>query len=178
MSSMPRASKVRLEVYGTWQGRIQEFWKGGPGKAAKPRTERRRRERPRGASPENFEKLNAISCNLAYIFEIRMASDIIQNGAFAEQKISSGHDFDSHTHAYTPHTSKNSSDFGHYKIQIQFQTYFFRHCIQYKKLTLPKIGGPAPPGSAPAWDRVVCPNWRCARAENRPSPQMTCGRSA
>jgi len=37
-----------------------------------------------GASPEKFEKLDAISCNLAYIFGIRMASDIIQNGAFAE----------------------------------------------------------------------------------------------
>jgi len=39
-----------------------------------------------GPPPENFEKLDAISCNLAYIFGIRMASDIIQNGAFAEQK--------------------------------------------------------------------------------------------
>jgi len=36
--------------------------------------------------PENFEKLYAISCNLAYIFGIRMASDIIHNWAFAEQK--------------------------------------------------------------------------------------------
>jgi len=39
-----------------------------------------------GTSPENFEKLDAISCNLAYIFGIRMGSDIIQNWAFAEQK--------------------------------------------------------------------------------------------
>jgi len=53
-----------------------------------------------------------------------MASDIIQNWAFAEQKNSSGHDLDLHTHAYTPHISNNSSDFGHYKIQIQFQKYF------------------------------------------------------
>jgi len=61
----------------------------GGGKGAKPRTERRRRERRRGVwgpPPENFEKLDAISCNLAYIFGIRMASDIIQNWAFAEQK--------------------------------------------------------------------------------------------
>jgi len=35
---------------------------------------------------ENFEKLDAIYCNLAYIFGIRMASDIIQNWAFAEKK--------------------------------------------------------------------------------------------
>jgi len=40
-----------------------------------------------GPPPENFEELDAISCNLAYIFGIRMASDIIQNWAFAEQKI-------------------------------------------------------------------------------------------
>jgi len=39
-----------------------------------------------GSPPENFEKLDAISCNLAYIFGIRMALDIIQNWAFAEQK--------------------------------------------------------------------------------------------
>jgi len=54
------------------------------GKGAKPRTERRRGVW--GPPPENFEKLDAISCNLAYIFGIRMASDIIQNWAFAEQK--------------------------------------------------------------------------------------------
>jgi len=48
------------------------------------------------ASPENFEKLDAIFCNLAYIFGIRMASDIIQNWAFAEHKNSSGHDFETH----------------------------------------------------------------------------------
>jgi len=71
-------------IFSTLQGRIQEFWKGGPGKGAKFRTERRRSERRRGASPENFETLDAIFCNLAYIFGIRMASDIIQNGAFAE----------------------------------------------------------------------------------------------
>jgi len=60
----------------------------GGGKGAKPRTERRRRERRRGVwgpPPENFEKSDAISYNLAYIFGIRMASDIIQNWAFAEQ---------------------------------------------------------------------------------------------
>jgi len=32
----------------------------GHGKEAKPQTERRRRERWRGASPEKFEKLDAI----------------------------------------------------------------------------------------------------------------------
>jgi len=33
-----------------------------------------------------LKKLDEISCNVAYIFGIRMASDIIQNWAFAEQK--------------------------------------------------------------------------------------------
>jgi len=56
----------------------------GPDKGAKPQTERRRGVW--GPTPENFEKLDAIFCNLAYIFGIIMASDIIQNWAFAEQK--------------------------------------------------------------------------------------------
>jgi len=68
------------------QGRIPEFWKGRPGKGAKPQTERQSRERRQGVSPANFEKLDAIFCNLAYIFGMRMASDIIQNWVFAEQK--------------------------------------------------------------------------------------------
>jgi len=61
----------------------------GGGKGAKPRTERRRRERRRanwGPPPVNLKKLDAISCNMAYILGIRMASDIIQNWASAEQQ--------------------------------------------------------------------------------------------
>jgi len=57
---------------------------GGGRKGAKPRTGRRG-----GAGappPENVEKLDAISCNLVYIFGIRMASDGIENVAFAKQK--------------------------------------------------------------------------------------------
>jgi len=144
------------------------------GKGAKPRTERQRRKRRRGvwgASPENFEKLDAISCNLAYIFAIRMASGIIQNWAFAEQKTAAAtfrnspisdkkttdlscRPMGSHRHTHTrihPHTSSNSSDFGHYKIKIQFQKYFFRHCIGYNvknKIDFTKNRGPRPPGSA------------------------------
>jgi len=76
------------------RGGSRNFGKGGAGKGAEPQTERRKRKRRRRASTESFEKLDAISCNLVYIFGIRMASDIIENGAFAEQKNSSGHDFD------------------------------------------------------------------------------------
>jgi len=63
--------------------RIQELWKGGGhvrGRSPEPSVG------SGGPPPVNFDKLDAISCNLAYIFGIRMASDIIQNGAFAEQK--------------------------------------------------------------------------------------------
>jgi len=64
---------------------------------------------------------------LAYIFGIRMASDIIQNWAFAEQKtVAATISIHTHTRIH-PHTSKNNSpDFGYYKIQIQFQNYFFQ----------------------------------------------------
>jgi len=87
-----------------------------------------------GPPPENFEKLDAISCNLAYIFGIRMASDIIQNWAFAEQKtVAATTSIHTHTRIH-PHTSKNSSDFGHCKIQIQFQKYFLDLVYNVKKL--------------------------------------------
>jgi len=84
--------------------------------------------------PENFEKLDAISCNLVYIFGIRMASDIIQNWAFAEQKtVAATISIHTRTRIH-PHTSKNSSDFGHYKIQIQFPKYFLDIVYNVKKL--------------------------------------------
>jgi len=69
--------------------RIQEFWKGGPirGRNPEPSAEGASAggglgppQTPASAGgglgppPENFEKLDAISCNLAYIFGIRMAS--------------------------------------------------------------------------------------------------------
>jgi len=97
------------------QGRIQEFWKGGAVRGRSPESSAGGGSGGPPHSPENFEKLDATSCNLAYILRIRMASDIIQNWAFAEQKTVAA-TISIHTHAYTPHTSKNSSDFGHYKI--------------------------------------------------------------
>jgi len=69
------------------RGGSRNFGKGGPVKGRSPEPS------AKGASasvwgppPENFEKLDAISCSLVYIFGIIMASDIIQNWAFAEQK--------------------------------------------------------------------------------------------
>jgi len=62
---------------------------GGAGKGAKPRTERQGASAGGGSEglpQKKIEKLDEISCNLAYIFGIRMASDIIQNWAFAEQR--------------------------------------------------------------------------------------------
>jgi len=79
-------------------GQIQEIWKREArygDKATNQAPKARALVGGLGASPENFEKLDAISCNLAYIFGLRMASDIIQNWAFAEQN-SSGHDFETH----------------------------------------------------------------------------------
>jgi len=141
-----------------FRGGSRNFYKGG-GKGAKPRTERRRRERRRGiwgVSPRKFWKIrfDFLQSGIGPIFlgsEWPRISFII--GPLLNKKNSSGHDFDSHTHTHTPHTSKNSSDFGHYKIQIQFQKYFFRRCIQCKKikLTLPKIGVARAP--RPSWIR-------------------------
>jgi len=90
------------------RGGSRNFGKGGAGKGAKSRTERRKRERRRGVwgpLPENFEKLDAISCNLAYILGIRMASDIIQNWAFAEQKTVAA-TTSIHRHMHPPHFQK------------------------------------------------------------------------
>jgi len=78
-----------VDVCALYTGADPGILKRGAGKRAKPRTERRRRERRRGPGgrPQKIlKKLDAISCNLAYIFGIRMASDIIQNWVFAEQK--------------------------------------------------------------------------------------------
>jgi len=59
-----------------------------------------------GPPPENFQKLDAIFRNLAYIFGIRMVSDIIQNWAFAEQKIVAA-TISIHKHTHTsPHFQK------------------------------------------------------------------------
>jgi len=66
-------------LYTLFMGGSRNFGKEGPvrGRSPEPSTEGRRGVW--GPLPENFEKLDAISCNLAY-----MASDIIQNWAFAE----------------------------------------------------------------------------------------------
>jgi len=62
-----------------FRGGSRKFGKGGPvrGQSPKPSAEDESAGgRSGGPPPENFEKLDAISCNLAYIFGIRMASDI------------------------------------------------------------------------------------------------------
>jgi len=57
-----------------------------------------------------------------------------------------------HTHTRIHlHTSKNSSDFGHYKIKIQFQKFFSDIVYNVKnKIDFAKNRGARPPGSAPA----------------------------
>jgi len=94
---------------------------------AKPRTERRRRERWRRgvwrASPENFEKSDAISCNLAYIFGIRMALNSIQNWAFAEQKTGVA-TISIHTHTCTPTLPKTPRISATIKSKFNFKNTF------------------------------------------------------
>jgi len=86
------------------RGESRNFGKGGGGKGAKLRTFGASASGGSGGLPsENFEKLDAISCNLAHIFGIRMASDIIQNRAFAEQKTVAA-TISIHTHTHTPPT--------------------------------------------------------------------------
>jgi len=67
----------------------RNFGKGGPVRGQSPEQSAEGTSSGGGSGgppPENFEKLDAISCNLAYIIGMRMASDIIQNWVFAEQK--------------------------------------------------------------------------------------------
>jgi len=62
-----------------------------------------------------------------------MASDIIQNWAFAEQKNSSGHDFDSHTHAYTPYFYKTPRISAAIKSKFNFKNIFSDIVYNVKK---------------------------------------------
>jgi len=100
-------------MFGGIRGGSRNFGKGGPVRERSPEPSAEGASAGEGSwgpSPDNFEKLDAISCNLAYIFGIRMALDIIQNWAFAEQKTVVA-TISIHTHTHTPHTSKNSSEF-------------------------------------------------------------------
>jgi len=56
------------------RGGSRNFEKGGPVRGQSPEPSA---GGGLGAFPENFEKLDTISCNVAYIFGIRMASDIV-----------------------------------------------------------------------------------------------------
>jgi len=71
-----------------FRGGSRNFGKGGPirGQSVEPSAEGASTVGGLGASPEIFEKLDAIYCSLAYILGIRMASDIVQTWDFAEQK--------------------------------------------------------------------------------------------
>jgi len=112
---------------------------------------------PAGASPENFEKLDAISYNLAYIFGIRMASDIIQNGAFAEQKtVAATISIHTHTHTHTlththsPHFQKLLGFRPLYKPKFNFKNIFSDIVYNVENnIDFAKNRGPAPPGSVP-----------------------------
>jgi len=72
----------------SWRGKSRNFRKEGRvgRRSPEPSAEEANAGRGSGDLPQKiWKKLDAISCNLAYNFGIRMASDIIQNRAFAEQ---------------------------------------------------------------------------------------------
>jgi len=102
-----------------------------------------------------FEKLDAISCNLAYIFGIRMASDIIQNGASAEQKTVAA-TISIHTHAYTPHTPKNLRISATIKFNFKHIFSDIVYNVENKIDFVKNRGASPPPGSAPG-NSCSCP---------------------
>jgi len=75
-----------------------------------------------------------------------MASDIIQNWAFAEQK-SSGHDFDSHTHAYTPTLPKTLRISATIKSKFNLENISsdIVYNVKKNKIDFPKNRGAGPP---------------------------------
>jgi len=111
-----------------------------------------------------------------------MASDIIQNWASAEQKTVAA-TISIHTHTHTPPTLlKTPRISATIKSKFNFQKYFFRHCIQCKKikLTLPKIGeGAGPPWIRPDHRRSVivtpwCKHIHCVRNNKSVTGSHTC----
>jgi len=118
-------------------GGSRNFGKGGPVRGQSPEPSAEGASAGGGSGgppPENFEKLDAISCNLAYIFGIRMASDIIQNWAFAEQKTVTA-TISIHTHTHTlptlPKTSRISATI---KSKFNFKNIFVDIVYNVKKL--------------------------------------------
>jgi len=97
------------------------------------------------SSPENFKKLDAISCNLAYIFGIRMASDIIQNWTLAEQTTVVA-TISIHTHTHTPPTlPKTPRISANIKSKFNFKNIFSDIVYNVKnKIDFAKNRGAAP----------------------------------
>jgi len=134
------------------QGRIQEFWKGGPGKGVKPRTERRGRERPWEASPENFLKIRCDFMQSGIYFWDQNGLGCHSKWGLYRTKNSSGHDFDSHTHAYTlillktPRISATIKSKFNFKHNFPDIVYNVKNKIDFVKNR--ETRAPRPPGSA------------------------------
>jgi len=110
----------------------------GPNRAPKARA-------PAGELPRKFWKIRCDFLQSGIYFWDQNGVGYNSKWGLCRTKNSSGHDFDSHTH-----TSKNSSDFGHYKIQIQFQKYFSDIVYYVKnKIDFAKNRGPGPPWIRP-----------------------------
>jgi len=74
-----------------------------------------------------------------------MASDIIQNWVFAEQKTVAATIFDSHTHAYTPTLPKTSRILATIKSKLNFKHIFLDIVYNVEnKIDFAKNRGPDP----------------------------------
>jgi len=124
----------------------------GPGKGAKPRTERRRRERRQGvwgASPIKFWKIRCDFLQSGIYFWDQNGLGYHSKLGLCWTKNSSGHDFDSHTHAYTLTPPKTPRISATIKSKFNFNNIFSDIVYNVKnKLTLPKMEG-APPLDPP-----------------------------
>jgi len=106
-----------LEVY---RGGSKNFGKGGliRGRSPEPSAEGASTGGGLGGLPRKLKKNRCDFLQSGIYFWDQNGLGYHSKLGLCRTKNSSGHDFDSHTHAYTPHTSKNSSDFRHYIIQI------------------------------------------------------------
>jgi len=107
--------------------------------------------RRRGTSPENFKKLDAILCNLAYFWGDQNGLGYHSElGLYRTKTVAATISIHTHTHAHTPILPKTPRISATIKSKFNFKNIFPDIVYNVKiKLTLPKIGGwpPTPPGS-------------------------------
>jgi len=89
------------------RGGSRNFGKGGPVRGCSPEPSAEGASAGGRPPQKILQKLDAILCNVAYIFGIRMASDIIENGTFTEQKtVAATISIHTHTRIHPPYCQK------------------------------------------------------------------------